>query len=121
MTSIQLLQSTAINLAAAAAGAYSRRYDGYPDVPRDRCEEMVRELQTGKVGQLALSEDQVRTHRNTLKEQNERIAIEAARDRARDLYDFFSAAYPALVTVEPLVTLSFEDYVFLTKAETLKP
>jgi hypothetical protein len=117
MTSITLNKSSALDLAEAAIKAYKRRLAGFPVVPRERCEEMVAELQTGKVGRLALSEEQVRTHRNTLREQNERLAFEAAVERAQDLREFFRIQDGPVA----VVTLDFNEWSFLAKAETIRP
>lgn len=117
MTSITLTKDTAVALAAAAIKTYRRRFAGFPTVPRERCEEMVAELQSGKSGKLALSDEQVRTHRNTLREQNEKLAIEAAVERAQDLLEFFHLQDGPV----PVVTLDFNEWSFLAKAETIRP
>jgi hypothetical protein len=117
MTSITLTKPEAIRLAETAAHVYARRVAGYPPaIPEDRMQEMIREIQTGRVGKLALSEDQHRHHMNTLREQNERVGLENARFRAEDLAAFFRAESGPV----GVVTISFDDWSFLVKAETIK-
>lgn len=117
MTSFTITKTDAIRLAETAAHTYARRVAGYPKpIERERLQEMVRELQTGKVGKLALSDEQHRTHLNTLTEQNEREGLENARFRAEDLATFFRANSDPV----GIVTISFDDWSFLSKADTLK-
>jgi ketol-acid reductoisomerase len=117
MTSITITKSEAVRLAETAAHTYARRVAGYPPaIGRERLQEMIREIQTGKVGKLALSEEQHRTHVNTLREQNDREGLENARFRAEDLAQFFRAESGPV----GVVTISFDDWSFLVKAETIK-
>jgi|GEM_PF-5870174 len=116
MSSITFPTPDAVALAKDAVATFKRRAGGYPDVPRERCEELVRELQSGKVGKLDLTEAQQRSHRNTLTEQNERIALVAAAERAAELRDFFKADK----SFAGYIVLDFNDWAFLAGAETIK-
>lgn len=122
MTTIQIPVVEAQKLATAAIEKYKKRLAAFPvALNEDDAKEQLSIWKTGKsLSGIDASESQRQAALKLLQGEENRRALDAALERCTDLAKFFS--FQSGNTILGVYTsLSFDDWVFMSKAETLEP